>query len=114
MNGRPQSLLRAALVAVTLGAFAHALRLGEHFGLSMLYADQWRNTAILLDNPFPWSLAQEQNGQGTWETRRGRMACVSTAGRKDITVVRPRPGVGPAHSSGEAGNDRGAKGPGPL
>src|ERR1019366_1915329 len=53
--------------------------------------------------------ARRQIGRGTWETRRGG-ASQRSAGINNRWTVSS--GVGPAHSSEEAGNDRGAKGPG--
>jgi hypothetical protein len=49
--------------------------------------------------------------QGTWETQRSGPVLGTNARGECITLGRHRLGVGPAHSSGEAGNDRGAKGP---
>src|SRR5208337_123229 len=53
--------------------------------------------------------ARGQIGRGTWETRRGGVS-QRPAEINNRRVVSS--GVGPAHSSEEAGNDRGAKGPG--
>src|SRR5258708_14933176 len=55
--------------------------------------------------------AQGKIRRGTWETRRCGSGNATNALREYITVRRHRPGGGEAHSSGEASNDRGAKGP---
>ena len=52
--------------------------------------------------------ARGQIGRGTWETRRDGVS-QRPAGINNRRVVSS--GIGPAHSSEEAGNDRGAKGP---
>ena len=52
-----------------------------------------------------------QISRGTWETRRSGRRKRANARGECITLGRLRSGVGPAHSSEEAGNDRGAKGP---
>ena len=54
--------------------------------------------------------ARGQIGRGTWETRPGGGRATNDV-REDITVWRPGSGVGQAHSSEEASNARGAKGP---
>jgi hypothetical protein len=43
-----------------------------------------------------------QISRGTWETRQGGPREQTNARRECITLGRPRPGVGPAHSSVEA------------
>ena len=56
--------------------------------------------------------AQGKISRGTWETRQGGEGQRDPNGpREYITEGRPWPGVGEAHSSEEAGNARGAKGP---
>ena len=54
--------------------------------------------------------AQKQIGRGTWETPRAAGGNSGNDEAKDITLRAARKGVGQAHSSEEAGNDRGAKG----
>ena len=55
--------------------------------------------------------ARGQISRGTWETRRGGLRERADVRGECITLGRLCLGVGPAHSSGEAGNYRGAKGP---
>jgi hypothetical protein len=58
------------------------------------------------------SSAQGKIGRGTWEAR--LWGCVAEAHgcrREYITEGGPQPGIGGVRISGEAGNDRGAKGP---
>jgi hypothetical protein len=56
--------------------------------------------------------ARGQIRRGTWEARRSGGVTANALG-ESITLEAARPGIGQAHSSGEAGNDRGAKGPEP-
>ena len=55
--------------------------------------------------------AQGQISRGTWEARQSGDLQRPDGPRESITEGRLWPGVGEAHSSEEAGNDRGAKGP---
>ena len=55
--------------------------------------------------------AQGKIRRGTWETRRYGTGDWTNRPREYITVEGCRPGVGEAHSSEEASNDRGAKEP---
>ena len=50
--------------------------------------------------------ARGKIGRGTWEARRGSNELEGINNLEPVLA-----GVGQAHSSGEAGNDRGAKGP---
>jgi hypothetical protein len=50
-------------------------------------------------------------GRGTWETRPGGLQAEVNAGGESMTLGWPEAGVGPAHTSEEAGKERGAKGP---
>jgi hypothetical protein len=54
--------------------------------------------------------ARGQISQGTWETRLSGGRATNGV-REDITASGLGSGVGQAHSSEEAGNERGAKGP---
>ena len=54
--------------------------------------------------------ARGQSSQGTWEARVGGRQAAKRRW-ESITIGVPSAGVGQAHSSEEASNDRGAKGP---
>jgi hypothetical protein len=55
--------------------------------------------------------AQGKIGRGTWEARVWGAEDAHELLRESITEGGPQPGIGEVHSSEEAGNDRGAKGP---
>jgi len=56
------------------------------------------------------SSAQGKIGRGTWEARLWSVDEAYGCHGEYITEGGPQPGIGEVRSSGEAGNDRGAKG----